>query len=645
MKNFALTRGALGVATGANLSGLPGDAGTSQPQGRVDGRSVPRIADSPVRSLLRDVHAKFLGVREGRVATYIPELERVAPDQFGIALVTADGYLYEIGESRSPFTIQSISKPLVYGLALQDHGRGHVLTRIGVEPSGDEFNAIVFDNQKNRPFNAMVNTGAIATTSLIRGRDDCARLTRILDLIRALSGRTTSIDEPVYRSEAATGHRNRAIAYLELNNGMIEGDVEGHLDLYFRQCAILTTAVDLAFIGATLARGGLHPLTGERALAGEHVRDVLSVMTTCGMYDYAGEWELRVGLPAKSGVGGGIMAVLPGQLGIGVFSPRLDEHGNSYRGLRVCEELADRLELHLLHYRGRARPAIRRIYRGDEVRSMRQRNAAASAQLHSLGDAIRTFELHGNLFFGNTEQALRRISSAAGANYFILDLGHVSSVDAVALNLLRALYEGLAATGKIVRFAAVPEEVRERLDLHPSLFTPTAEDALEECEDALLRTSAHTGQTEPLEAPLHDFELLAELSLKEIGILAEHLNRRDYDPGAIIIAEGTPADTLYFLLRGSVDVRVIRGPDETVTRLASIDAGNAFGELALLDNQPRTASVVAASAVRVLEMQAAELSALLRHHPEIRAKLLAGVGRTLSERLRRANSIIHALTR
>src|SRR5205085_4188835 len=188
-----------------------------------------------------------------------------------------------------------------------------------------------------------------------------------------------------------------------------EGDVDGHLDLYFRQCSVLTTATDLALIAATLAKGGVHPVTGERALAAEHVRDVLSVMTTCGMYDYAGEWELRVGLPAKSGVGGGIIAVLPGQLGIGVFSPRLDEHGNSHRGIRVCEELSARLQLHLLDYRGRTRSALRRTFLGSDIPSKRVRRVAARAWLASLGAAISVFEFHGNLFFGNTEQAVRRI--------------------------------------------------------------------------------------------------------------------------------------------------------------------------------------------------------------------------------------------
>jgi glutaminase len=437
--------------TGLSLvSGFSSSAAPPANSGSTARRTseTPIGIESPVLSLLREMHQKYLANREGVVASYIPELERVSPDQFGIAFATVDGHVYEVGDANSPFTIQSISKPLVYGLALQDRGRDAVLARVGVEPSGDTFNAILFDDRTNRPFNSMVNTGAIATTSLVHGKDTAERMRRMLDLLGVLSGRPLSIDEGVYRSELATGHRNRAIAYLELNNGTIEGNVEAHLDLYFRQCSVLTTATDLALIAATLAKGGVHPVSGERALAAEHVRDVLSVMTTCGMYDYAGEWELRVGLPAKSGVGGGIMAVLPGQLGIGVFSPRLDEHGNSYRGIRVCEELSSRLQLHLLDYRGRVRPALRRTYYGSEIRSKRIRSMAAQTGLDVHGTAISLFEFQGNLFFGNTEQAVRRILERVEATYLILDLERVTSIDIAAANLLREVYERLIGAGE-----------------------------------------------------------------------------------------------------------------------------------------------------------------------------------------------------
>ena len=591
-------------------------------------------------NLLREVHAKLLPLRDGAVANYIPELAKVDPDQFGIALVTADGFVYEVGDSRRPFTIQSISKPLVYGLALQDHGREGVLAKIGVEPSGDSFNSIVFDDRRNRPFNTMVNTGAIAATSLVKGKDADERFNRILDLVGTLSGRPAQIDTAVYRSETATGHRNRAIAYLELNNGMIEGDVEAHLDLYFRQCAIVTTAADLAFVAATLARGGRHPLTGKRALDAEHVRDVLSVMTTCGMYDYAGEWELRVGLPAKSGVGGGVMAVLPGQLGIGVFSPRLDELGNPLRGVRACEELSALLQLHLLDYRGRARPAIRRLYHGTEVRSKRLRNAAATSCLDKLGGAICVFEFQGNLFFGNTELAIRRILRAANLRYAILDLGRVTSIDSVAANLLRGVCQTLGRSGKEVLVAAVPEEFRSRLHLDRSVFATNVDRALEHCEDALLCRAVPDQSESVTDVPLAAFPLLAMLTPDEVGILDQVMEPRAYETGQTLIEEGAAAETLYFIASGTVDVCVGRD----ATRLAAVDAGNVVGELALLGHGPRTAAVIAATRVRALALDTARFRTVSRDYPEIRVKLLAAVGQSLSERLRRANTIIQSLT-
>ena len=610
----------------------------------IDTASCGREIESPILKLLREVYVQFLPVREGKVATYIPELGRVAPDQFGIALVTADGYAYEVGDSRRPFTMQSISKPLLYGLALQDHGRDAILARIGVEPSGDKFNAIVFDDRRNRPFNPMVNTGAIAATSLIKGREVADKIARSLEFIGMLSGRPAEIDEAVYRSEAASGHRNRAIAYLELNNGMVEGDVEEHLDLYFRQCSILTTATGLAFIGATLSRGGRHPLTGKRALASEHVRDVLSVMTTCGMYDYAGEWELRVGLPAKSGVGGGIMAVLPGQLGIGIFSPRLDEYGNSVRGIGACEDLSRRLQLHLLDYRGRTRPAIRRTFSGNEFRSKRARSVAATAQLDAASSAIRVFELQGNLFFANVEQAVRRILRSVEAHYLILELGRVTSIDSVAANLLRDLIEALVASGRTVRLASVPQEFRECLGIPLPSFVASVERTLEECEDALLRTTTLLDRETAVDVPLPDFELLAEFSAAEIDVLSQHLEAKTYQAGEIIIDADAPADTLYFLTAGSADVCVAGGGKTAFTHLASVDAGNVVGELALLGQRSRTAAVVAATSARALALQAPEFAPLSRDYPEIRVKLLTAIGKSLSERLRRANGVIQLLS-
>jgi len=293
---------------------------------------------SPIARYVRLLHERFANLYDGAVATYIPELALADPSWFGISVATADGYVYEVGDTRQPFTIQSISKPFVYGLALEDRGKAAILERIGVEPTGDAFNEISLESPTGRPRNPMINAGAIAATSLVRGESAEDRWNRILALFSLYAGRKLAINEAVYRSERETGHRNRAISHMLRNFEIIDHDPEPDLDLYFRQCSIDVDCRDLAIIGATLATGGVNPVTRERVIRADNVDEVLSVMTTCGMYDYAGEWVYRVGLPAKSGVAGGIVAVMPGQLAVAVFSPPLDQRGNSVRGVAVCGE-------------------------------------------------------------------------------------------------------------------------------------------------------------------------------------------------------------------------------------------------------------------------------------------------------------------
>ncbi len=287
----------------------------------------------------------------GRLASYIPELARADPALFAIAVVRVDGTRYEVGDADAPFTIQSISKPFTHAIALQDRGRTEVLKRVGVEPSGDAFDSIIALDAANRPHNPMVNAGAIAVTGMIDGRDPTHRLDRMLGAFEAFMGRRPGIDMPVFTSERTHGHRNRAMAHLMLNFALIDRPVEEVLDLYFQQCSIVVDAADLALMAATLANAGVNPVTGVRAMPREHIRDVLTVMHTCGMYNYAGEWAYTVGLPAKSGVSGGIIAVVPGQFGICVYSPRVDERGNSVRGIRVCEDLSANSGMHIFEAR------------------------------------------------------------------------------------------------------------------------------------------------------------------------------------------------------------------------------------------------------------------------------------------------------
>ncbi|CAK9085193.1 Glutaminase [Durusdinium trenchii] len=307
-----------------------------------------KTAAAPIRDVLRQIYGRLSQLGEGKVADYIPELAQANPNDFGISLCTVDGQTIEVGDCQKMFTIQSASKPFTYGLAIEDHGCEAVLQKIGVEPTGEAFNSIVLDETSNRPFNPMVNAGAIATADLIKGTDYPDRVKRMLATFARYCGREIFVDNAVFLSERTTGHRNRAMAHLMRNFGMVGDKFEESLELYFQQCSLLVHAHDLAVMGATLANGGINPVTQEQAVSTETVKYILSIMLSCGMYDYAGEWAFRVGLPAKSGVGGGIVAVVPGVLGIGLYSPLLDDKGNSRRGVEACIELSRRFGLHAL---------------------------------------------------------------------------------------------------------------------------------------------------------------------------------------------------------------------------------------------------------------------------------------------------------
>ena len=279
---------------------------------------------------------------------YGPDAAGDERDRLAICLVPTDGRMYAVGDSELRFPLHSISKLFVYGLALADWGRDRVLERVGVEPSGDAFNSIVFDERHHRPYNPMVNAGALVTTDLVRGSDPQEKLDRILAALRLFAGNESlEVDQATFHSEMRTADRNRATAYLMRSQGMLQGDVEAILALYLQQCSVFVTCRDLAVMAATLANGCVNPLTGDSVLPRERVRDVLSVLHTCGMYDAAGQWAYDVGIPAKSGVSGGILAAVPGKGGMGVFSPGLDAYGNSVRGVGACRLVSDRLGLHV----------------------------------------------------------------------------------------------------------------------------------------------------------------------------------------------------------------------------------------------------------------------------------------------------------
>ena len=303
-----------------------------------------------VEEIVQRIHQKYKSFDEGEVATYIPELAKADPRHFGICLATVDGRVVRAGNWDREFTIQSICKPFAFQMALEEYGREGILKRVGVEPSGDAFNSIELDPKTMRPFNPMINAGAIAISSLLKKSPPGSGVQLFIEKMRMAAGRTLRIDEDVLASETETGNRNRAIAYLMLNFGIIDDDVSHTLQQYFSQCSLLVNCQDLALMAATLANMGSHPISGESVFDFQYIKDVLTVMFTCGLYDHAGEWAYRVGLPAKSGVAGGIMGVVNRQMGIAVYSPRLDAKGNSVRGILACRDLASELGLHAFEF-------------------------------------------------------------------------------------------------------------------------------------------------------------------------------------------------------------------------------------------------------------------------------------------------------
>ncbi|MBP2437789.1 glutaminase A [Microbacterium amylolyticum] len=303
-------------------------------------------ARAPIAQALSDLLEQVRGEDHGgAVADYIPELAKADPNLFGIAASTVFGRTYATGDTTHEFTIQSISKAFVYALVVDEHGIDDVRSHVGVEPSGAPFNAISFDSA-GRPMNPMINLGAITATSLLGQGGADERFDSIRLGLSRFAGRGLQLDEAVYRSEASTGDRNHALGSLSRAEGMLRGAVDDVVDAYFRQCSVLVNVTDLAVMASTLAAGGVNPVTGDRVVGDEAARHTLSVMSSSGMYDRSGDWMVDVGMPAKSGVGGGIVAITPGKFGIGVFSPPLDAVGNSARGVAALKHLAHEFGFH-----------------------------------------------------------------------------------------------------------------------------------------------------------------------------------------------------------------------------------------------------------------------------------------------------------
>ncbi|WP_370877845.1 glutaminase A [Xanthobacter agilis] len=604
------------------------------------------VLETPLLRFLSQTHDALIALRDGEVPSYIPELAKADPDQFGIALATIDGHVYEVGDTQVPFTIQSISKAVVFALALDTIGAERVETAIGVEPSGDAFNSIRL-TPDNRPFNAMVNSGAIACCGLIADALGAEAFPLIAATLGRFAGRTLDADEAVFVSERSTGDRNRAIAYLLRNYGGIRGTVDEVLDIYFRQCSLLVTARDLAVMGATFANHGVNPVTGEVVASPYAIARTLAVMSSSGMYDFAGEWIYRVGVPAKSGVGGGILAALPAQLGLGTFSPRLDAHGNSVRGIRTCELMSEAFDLHMLSRRDDVHACVLADYDFRSVPAKPGRQILEEEILHARPGAIRVLELAGRLSFASMDYVSRKLADpAAVPEFLILNLHRVTTITdagmALLLDMLRSQLPATTTTVMAGVDARAPVEPRvwalKGEGARVRIF-PTYEAAVEWAEDQIIYR--HGGfPARSAESDLGRQALLMGLSPQELAELARLCSRATYPAGTEIMALDEPPTKVYFLLRG-----VVSACDSRDIRIDTLIPGMSFGELALID-QPRTARVRSDGdgAAVCMELPMDQFRRFQETHPRAAERIIRNLAVLLSGRIRRATARIEMLT-
>ena len=592
-------------------------------QPRPPDSSIPRM-ESPVQSFLDMLLADVAADRSGAVADYIPELAAADPDRLGISLATIDGAVYTAGDGEDRFTIQSMSKPFTYALALGDRGLDLVDAHIGVEPTGDTFNSISLESGTGRPRNPMINAGAIIATSLVAGDRD----KRILSMYSRCAGRSLNVDRAVFESERDTGHRNRAIGHMLRAVEILHEEPGPVLDAYFRQCAISVDCRDVAVMAATLANSGVNPLTQERVIDAANVRRVLSVMTTCGMYDGAGGWLVGVGLPAKSGVAGGVMAVVPGQLGVCVFSPRLDEHGNSVRGVTACRRVSRELGLHLVDVGRAALSTVRAQYDLARMPSTRRRPPAERETLAQLGRRCTIYELQGDLVFGGMERVMRDIVQAGSAvDLVLLDLSRTHGVDAAARRSLARLGADLAARRRTLVLVAPPSG-----DVLPGARTfGTLDGALEWCEWELLGLDR---DAERAAVALDAHSLTRGLSDAHRVELRELLTSRRFEAGDMLVTAGDKADEVFLLMAGEVAVLA------NDVRLATLLPGAVFGETSLLTDgaAARTADVVAEGSGELFVLTRSQFDALGDTNPALQASLLR-------ELLHACNEVVVRLTR
>ncbi len=596
-----------------------------------------------IQGIIDELHLRYSSLNDGAPADYIPELAKANPSDFGIVIATVDGRLYQVGDVSKPFTIQSISKPFVYGLALSLLTPEHMVTKVGVEPSGEAFNAISLDPATGRPRNPMINAGAIATTAQIASHDPEHGEATVLDFFAELAGRRLSVDEAVYRSERETGHRNRSIGHLLRNFDIIETDPEPSLDLYFRQCSIQVTCRDLAIMAASLACQGRNPFTGARPLSPEITKRVLALMASCGTYDFAGQWLHDVGMPAKSGVGGGILAVVPGRLGIAVYSPPLDSLGNSVRGIAVCGELSERLGLSLFNQYPQSVSTVRRSYTAALRQSRRWRSPADWEALHASGQRIRIVHAQGILDFAALERLVAELAaSLVEARVLVLDLAHVVELPAESAGLLAQQLTLLRDRGVAILLSRSAhldlEGVRLALGLEADLlFCVDLDQSIERAENLYLASwNGDPGQGASSAGDEASLGFLRHLDPDYRQRVAACLRSRDFATGDQVIRRGDPGDELFLVREGrfTASIQLTDGDGRALeSRLATFGPEMCFGEIAFLSAQPRTASIHCDQAGSCLVLSRDDFDQLRRSDPEAMNELLLALIQDVGQKL------------
>lgn len=599
-----------------------------------------------IRELINEIFERHRHLYDGTIADYIPELTRANPDWFGIAVTTVDGRQYLVGDTAIEFTIQSVSKPFIYGLAIDAIGLEEVRAKIDVEPSGEAFNSISLKPGSGQPRNPMINAGAIAATGMIKARDLKQRFGIILDRFGEFAGRPLTLDEAVYRSESETGWRNRAIANLLRNFNIIEGEVDPVLEAYFMQCSIKVDSQALSVMGATLANGGINPRTGQRVLSQLAVEKVSSVMSTCGMYDYSGNWAYEVGIPAKSGVGGGIIGVLPGQLSVAVFSPLLDENYNSVRGIATFRELSKSFGLHLFNRPSLTNYVIRRSYTLAEFQSSRFRPREVHEVLLREGHRVRIYELQGDLYFGAIERLINAyLQNLEENDRVLIDLTRIGSIDEATRGIVFRFARQAFDKGKrivLIDPGRIFSE-SERRSLVPMVFVyDDCDNAMEDAEENLL---AQFGARVPstTRVSLRNMDLLQNLSEEALVFLDQKMIPVHFAQRENIIQKGADSDEIFFLSRGIVGVNLPKNGTPALKQVSSFSPGMSFGELGCLQGEVRTADIVAMTDVEVFTLDRPTIEALKAAHPDAYITIFKNVILSLTQRLVRANREVAAL--